>query len=386
MRLTRTCAVVFGAAIVLGGCSFSDDVLWPSLSGEDPKGSSATTGDGTVIVGQNGATSVQFAQAPPPLGTTVYEPVRVAAGAPTGTYVGQKVEELRGQLVQLQTVIGSNSGTLQGQREHTASNAEAYHALVGNINSRLQIGTTPSNPILVNQWNQAQGQLDQINADVGVLNQLSNDIASNSAMAAYILETVRATYGLGGAVDEDHQQLAILEDEVNKTVVSIDRLLNELSEDIRRQSSYVGRERSNLTTLSVAVKNGEMFGSSLQNRAFAGAPLAGGMAPAQLSSAATGRPLVVIRFDNPNVQYEEALYTAMSRALERRPTATFELVAVAPTKGSSGEIALSSANSKRQAEQVLRSLTNMGLPADRISLSATTSSSARSNEVHIYVR
>lgn len=386
MRLTRTCAVVFGAAIVLGGCSFSDDVLWPSLSGEDPKGSSATTGDETVMVGQSGATSVQFAQAPPPLGTTVYEPVRVAAGAPTGTYVGQKVEELRGQLVQLQTVIGNNSSTLQGQREHTASNAEAYHALVANINSRLQIGTTPSNPILVNQWNQAQSQLDQINADVGVLNQLSNDIASNSSMAAYILETVRATYGLGGAIDEDHQQLAVLEDEVNKTVVSIDRLLNELSEDIRRQSSYVGRERSNLTTLSVAVKNGEMFGSSLQNRAFAAAPLAGGMAPAQLSSAATGRPLVVIRFDNPNVQYEEALYTAMSRALERRPTATFELVAVAPTKGSSGEIALSSANSKRQAEQVLRSLTNMGLPADRISLSATTSSSARSNEVHIYVR
>jgi phosphate uptake regulator len=283
-------------------------------------------------------------------------------------------------------VIGSNSSTLQNQRERTAANAEAYHALVANINSRLQIGTTPSNPILVNQWNQAQGQLDQINADVGILNQLSNDIASNSSMAAYILETVRATYGLGGAVDEDHQQLAVLEDEVNKTVVSIDRLLNELSEDIRRQSSYVGRERSNLTTLSVAVKNGEMFGSSLQNQAFAAAPLTGGTAPAQLSSAATGRPLVVIRFDNPNVQYEEALYTAMSRALERRPTATFELVAVAPTKGSSGEIALASANSKRQAEQVLRSLTNMGLPADRISLSATTSSSARSNEVHIYVR
>jgi hypothetical protein len=386
MRLTRACAIVFGAAIVLGGCSFSDDVLWPSLSGEDPKGSSATTEDETVMVGQNGATSVQFAQAPPPLGNTVYEPVRVAPGAPTGTYVGQKVEELRGQLVQLQNVIGSNSSTLQGQRERTASNAEGYHALVANINSRLQIGTTPSNPILVNRWNQAQAQLDQINADVGVLNQLSNDIASNSSMAAYILETVRATYGLGGAVDEDHQQLAILEDEVNKTVVSIDRLLNELSEDIRRQSSYVGRERSNLTTLSVAVKNGEMFGSSLQNRAFAAAPLAGGMAPAQLSSAATGRPLVVIRFDNPNVQYEEALYTAMSRALERRPTATFALVAVAPTKGSSGEIALASANSKRQAEQVLRSLTNMGLPADRISLSATTSSSARSNEIHIYVR
>lgn len=387
MRLTTTRAVVFGVVLVLGGCSFSDDVLWPSLSGEDPKGPSATPeGETVVVIEQPGLTTVQIAQTPPPLGTTVYEPVAVTVGAPTGTYVGQKVEELRGQLLQLQSVIGSNSDTLQGQRDRTAGNAEAYHALVASINSRLQIGTTPSNPILVNQWNQAQVQLDQINADVGILNQLSNDIASNSSMAAYILETVRATYGLGGAVDEDHRQLAVLEDEVNKSVVSIDRLLNELSEDIRRQSSYVGRERSNLTTLSVAVKNGEMFGSSLQNRAFASTPLTGGSAPTQLSSAATGRPLVVIRFDNPNVQYEEALYNAMSRALERRPGATFELIAVAPNKGSSGEIALASANSKRQAEQVLRSLTNMGLPADRISLSATTSNSARSNEVHIYVR
>lgn len=388
MRLTKTRAIVFGAVFVLGGCSFSDDVLWPSLSGENPKGPSATTEDDSVVViEQPGSTTVQIAQTPPAMGTTVYEPISVAPGQPTGTFVGQKVQELRGQLQNLQSTLGTNSDTLQAQRQRTADNADAYHALVANINSRLQIGTTPSNPILVNQWNQAQGQLDQIGNDVGVLNQLSNDIASNSSMAAYILETVRATYGLGGAVDEDHRQLAVLEDEVNKTVVSIDRLLNELSEDIRRQSSYVSRERSNLTTLSVAVKNGEMFGESLQNRAFAAGPLTtGGGAPAQLSSAATGRPLVVIRFDNPNVQYEEALYNAMSRALERRPNATFELVAVAPSKGSSGEIALASANSKRQAEQVLRSLTNMGLPADRISLSATTSNSARSNEVHIYVR
>ncbi len=271
-----------------------------------------------------------------------------------------------------------------GGQADTAHGPE--HFVQGGSGFECTLGTQLIDHAIGQRIGERNSQLDQINADVGVLNQLSNDIASNSSMAAYILETVRATYGLGGAVDEDHQQLAVLEDEVNKTVVSIDRLLNELSEDIRRQSSYVGRERSNLTTLSVAVKNGEMFGSSLQNRAFAAAPLAGGMAPAQLSSAATGRPLVVIRFDNPNVQYEEALYTAMSRALERRPTATFELVAVAPTKGSSGEIALASANSKRQAEQVLRSLTNMGLPADRISLSATTSSSARSNEVHIYVR
>ena len=41
------------------------------------------------------------------------------------------------------------------------------------------------------------------------------------------------------------------------------------------------------------------------------------------------RPLVVIRFDRANVPYEQALYTAVSRALERRPQALFDLVAVA---------------------------------------------------------
>ena len=53
---------------------------------------------------------------------------------------------------------------------------------------------------------------------------------------------------------------------------------------------------------------------------------------AQASSQGLGtarRPLVTIRFDRPNPAYEQPLYTAVSRALERRPSATFELVGVA---------------------------------------------------------
>jgi hypothetical protein len=42
--------------------------------------------------------------------------------------------------------------------------------------------------------------------------------------------------------------------------------------------------------------------------------------------------------------------------------------------------------SRRNAEGVLRSLTNMGLPADRVSLSATSSPSANVAEVHVYIR
>jgi hypothetical protein len=94
----------------------------------------------------------------------------------------------------------------------------------------------------------------------------------------------------------------------------------------------------------------------------------------------------VIRFDRPNVQYEQPLFEAVSRALDRRPSAGFDIVAVAPSGGSPSDVALNTSAARRDAETVLRSLTNMGLPPERVSLSATTSQSAQSPEVHVYVR
>jgi hypothetical protein len=219
------------------------------------------------------------------------------------------------------------------------------------------------------------------------MNSLANAVAGTSTMSAYLLETTRAAYGLSGAVEEDHRQLAILEDEVNRTVVLIDRLLNELSEDINRQTTYIAAERGNLTSLALAIKNGEMLGGSLANRAFAtSAPLAAAAPAASPMAAASRRPLVVIRFDRPNVAYQQALYTAVNRALQRRPQSGFDLVAVAPAQGSPAQVSVSSNRAKRNAEGVLRSLSEMGLPLERVRLSSITSPEAQTNEVHLYVR
>src|SRR5258706_137234 len=80
-------------------------------------------------------------------------------------------------------------------------------------------------------------------SDILRLNTIANAAASDSALEAYIRESVRATYGLQGAVDEDHRQLAILENDCTRTVPLIDRLLNDINEDISRQTNYVGNER-----------------------------------------------------------------------------------------------------------------------------------------------
>ncbi len=381
MFFSKHPAAVIGTVLVLGGCSFVDETLFPSLSGEPAPATTTAvppppaSADG-VVVAETGVGGVGNTAVPVSVGLTAF--------SETGTVVGERVLRLSGDLGRLQSSIGLHTGELDQLRAGSVADAQRYNGLVGDIQSRLQVGTTPGNPILVRQWNDAQSTLDKIGTDVGRMNGLANAVADDSALAAFILESTRATFGLTGAVDEDHRQLAVLEDEVNRTVVQIDRLLNELNEDVARQSNFVGRERSNLTVLSLAVKNGELFGRSLQNRAFASAvPVP---APPQLSGVASERPLVVIRFDRERVDYQQPLFTALSEALERRPQANFELVAITPDRGTPAQVALNASASRRNAEDVLRTLSEMGLPRDRVGVSATSSAEALTSEVHVYVR
>jgi hypothetical protein len=101
---------------------------------------------------------------------------------------------------------------------------------------------------------------------------------------------------------------------------------------------------------------------------------------------ASGRPFVVIRFDNPEVEYEQQLYEAVSAALARSPDVAFDLVAVAPAGGTSEEIARNSEAARASMQKVMRSLFEMGLPADRVSLSQVTDPYIQSSEIHLYVR
>ena len=80
------------------------------------------------------------------------------------------------------------------------------------------------------------------------MNKLTGRITSDSSLAAFLSENTRAAFRVAGAMDRDHQQLAILEDEVNRTVVLVERLLKELSEDIQRHTNFVATERRNLNT------------------------------------------------------------------------------------------------------------------------------------------
>ncbi len=388
-------AAVIGAALLLPACAFTEEALWPSLTGEDPAGGNAQQnqqGQQQAAAPVQAGTVAPSAGAlgqQPPLGNTDFTPPGVTPGQATGTFVGKKAVELREELVRLQKSIGEHNTTLQQLRGKIVQDSQRYHNTVGAINARLQVGTTPGNPILVQQFNSAQGDLDRLSADIAEMNGLATQVSADSTMSAFLSESARAAFGISGAVDEDHRQLTILEDEVNRTVVLIDRLLKEVADDVRRQTNYVATERSNLNLLSAGIKSGEIYGASLVNRAMTSVAESGNGMPHSAGKTAdiTGRrPLVVIRFDKPNVAYQQAVYNAVSRVLERRPDAAFDLVAVAPTTGGPARVAVNSNKSRRYAESVLRSLVEMGLPPGRIAIAGTTSSAATTNEVHIYLR
>ena len=350
----------------------------PSRQGQYQNRSMAAAPEAGTLPDQ---TPVTMSSAAPATGTTI-TPVQIEQGANTGTAVSTTIGNLRNQVMGLEDHIGSNAQRLAGLRTQAMDNSTQYHEAKARITARLQVGTTRGNPELVAEWNTAQAALDQLTININSLNTLGTDVANDSSTAHYVLDQISATFNVSGAVDEDHRQLSVLEDETNQTIILIDRLLKTVSDDVQRQTAYAANERANLTTLASAIKNGELYGSDL------GAPMmtasSGGGGAMQV--AYSGTPLVVIRFDHPNVDYQQILYAALSQALQSRPGAGFSVVAVSPTRGTVEAVQLAQTSAKRHAQEVMRSITEMGVPASRLQVASSTDPGATASEVRVFVR
>jgi hypothetical protein len=379
MRISRLPLSLCAALLLLSGCAGGVS-LWPSLTADEP----AAPAPGGEAAAAGVVPAMAAAAAPPPLppalGTGNFEPRPLIPTPATGSFVGQRIAQLRGELAGLHARLSRHNAALQQGRGRAVETSRRYHTRIVALQARLNAAAGPGDPASMAEWTEAATELDALGGDIAALNEVANGAAAESTTAAYLLDSVRLARDLPGAVAADHRQLAALEGEAERTVELIAGLLGELRQDIDRESEYARAERQRLAALSSAMNNASIAGGA---RAIAAAPRPTGAA--SLNGGAS-RPLVVIRFDRPDVAYEQAVYTAASRALERRPDVAFDVVAVTAAGGTPTQLARNTDATRRHAEAVLRSLTNMGLPADRITLSATTSVVAQSNEVHIYVR
>ena len=177
----------------------------------------------------------------------------------TGTYtVRSRVQQLRADQQALAGGIQRQREQLNASRTAINSDTSSYQSLVSSITGRLQGGTTPGNPELVQQWNEAQSRLDAVTVQVGLLNSLASQVTTQASVAGYIVDNVRATYAVGGAVEEDHRNLRSIESDASRSIQDVDRLIGDLNSEISRENGFLARERSNLAALSYGINVGRL--------------------------------------------------------------------------------------------------------------------------------
>ena len=310
---------------------------------------------------------------------------------PSGTFVGQKINPLREDFLAVAEAFNIHRDSYEEVKSRVYGASTEFYGTIAAVNTKLQLGTTPGNPVLVRQYDQAQSELDNIEEYMREINLLNQKVNADAGVVALLKSTLNKTLRLAGAIDQDHRQLEVLEDETEKLEIDIARLINEITEEISRQAGFAKIENQNMLVMAVAIRNGEAMGTGILNRSFLAAQaLAEAGAPDEQLEVPrvniTGLPLVVIRFDDPDIDYEKTLFDAIGTTIDKKAGANFGLVAVSPIGKNEGETRINSSKVKKYAERVLRSLVSFGLPSKRVALSAKTSGDVVVPEVHIYVQ
>lgn len=118
------------------------------------------------------------------------------------------------------------------------------------------------------------------------------------------------------------------------------------------------------------------------------APAAISLVDASLVSAQamSDRPLVVVRFNQRKVYFEQPLYTAVSKAVQVKPDVSFQLISYVPRTGNEEKDMQLLSNASQNTKNVADSLVKMGVPKQRISMATEFDPSLRFDETHIFVQ
>jgi hypothetical protein len=177
---------------------------------------------------------------------------------PTGTAIGCQVAEIKKTLEILESQIAT---TIQGTREiyeNAILNVNQYHKTTALIEAKLQLGTTPANPQLVELRHKASQQLSQIIATIEVMKGLAQSIGQSSAQVNSLAIQVSQTLRLPGAVDEDHAHLILINDGLRQLGENVRRTLGVVQTNIGRQAEWSIAQGLHLENLSRGIEAGQI--------------------------------------------------------------------------------------------------------------------------------
>jgi hypothetical protein len=234
--------------------------------------------------------------AEPPTQSGAGGPAEFGLAGTSATSVGARAAQLAHEVDRLDASAGSCSTTEADIKAQRTQLSTDYFTRVGQINARLQAGTTAGNPELVASWQTARGSLDSLDREAARLGDLVTSCTNDASQATYLSESIKAAMSLRGGVDADRVELVRQSGRVGSISSSLDLTLDLMLDDFNRQNEMLLVEHRNLATLARAIEVGEVLGGNLGLKA---APLptwsapgreADAPAPHHRHAAATAKP------------------------------------------------------------------------------------------------
>ena len=123
-----------------------------------------------------------------------------------------------------------------------------------------------------------------------------------------------------------------------------------------------------------------LFSTALALVILAGTPVFVRHAEAQAAS----QPLVVVRFNQARVYYDQQLYSAISQAVSVKPDVIFDVVSNAPVTGDSRQDDQWITTASRNTQAVVAVMKSFGVPMERMRITGKATPGIRYDETQIY--
>ena len=306
--------------------------------------------------------------------------------APQATmFGGHRIDQITSDLQDLSEKHQLRVKEIDALQKIAANQLGAYYPIIGVMKSKLQSGTVPQDKELLKQWEDAKHHLDNLNETVIRMDALSKNMASAASVNSFLVEAIRAASTSPATSQKDLDVLAKLEKDAIALLTDSNQNLSKLNNAVVQNNATINTEQGEMTRLNIAIKNGWLYRPSLTNRIL-GATTASRDNEGDPFSPERKNPLIVIRFEeNRKTDYLRPLQAAIHETLRTKPESNFDVIAVSTDDGAPNDMMHQAELAKNRAEEVVQTITNMGLPAERVTLSATRAA-VKGSEVHIFIK
>ena len=195
-----------------------------------------------------------------------------------------------------------------------------------------------------------------------LLIKLNYNLNEDKSIANYILDSVNTTYKFPKINTEDYRKLKIIEAELETNKKEIEDLVTKIN--LKKDSNKTINTTNNIQLEKISTDKDSKDFNNFQTK--------------KIINLQNKRPLITIKFNKENINYEEPLYKTLTEILEKNNFAMFQIEGI--TKQNTNNISITN-----RINQILKSLKNMGVPTSRISV-IMKSDNTNTDEIKIYTK